>query len=57
MKRVLAVIVLAMFVAPIIGCHADADVDHDSRHTEVKKTTVREPGGDVHTTRTEVHHD
>lgn len=54
MKRVLMAAVLAMFLAPMIGCHAEAGVDDGARHKEEKKVTTVSPDGDTHTTKTEV---
>ena len=57
MKRTLTLAVLAMFGLAIAGCHASADVGHDTAGTDTngsshyeKKTTTY--GGDTGTTST-----
>ena len=57
MKRVLTAVVLTMFTAGLIGCHASADIDgpdHDN-DTAYKKTETMKKADDgaVRTTKTE----
>jgi hypothetical protein len=55
MKRVLTAIVLAMFTAGVVGCHASADIDKpDDNNTSYKKeTTVKKTDDGYKTTKTE----
>ena len=54
MKRVLMAAVLAIFLSPMLGCHAEGDVNDGARHKEEKKVTTVSPDGDTKTTKTEV---
>jgi hypothetical protein len=55
MKRIISVVMLGMFTAGMIGCHASADVDDtsssDSSYSK-KTTEVRSPNGDYQKTET-----
>jgi hypothetical protein len=55
MKKVLTLIVLALFTAPLVGCHGSVDVDDDDmdRDSSYKKTEVKHTDDGTKTTKTE----
>ena len=57
MKRVLTAVVLAMFTAGMVGCHAEGDIDspdhHDNDTAYKKETTVKKTDDGYKTTKTE----
>ena len=54
MKRVLTLMVLALFAAPLVGCHASADIEGDDDDTSYKKeTTYKKTDDGTKTTKTE----
>ena len=58
MKRVLTAIVLALFTAGVVGCHASADIDKpdDTTDSHYKKTTTYDNGTKTTKTETKVEH-